>query len=270
MAKTHKIRLLTTGRDLINLSNPSKKNNNQNLILANPSFTLTKNLFTKESDSKPQIHSSQKRALDLESKKWLSLPGTEKEGKEVKKLISGLLLMKNEATSQAVQKINSPKIFHVASHSYFIPNQREWENSLLASGVVLAGANEPNLNPEDDGYLTSLELAALNWKNTELAVISGCESSKGFIKNGESIYGLKRSISIAGARSSLLSLWKVDDIGTAAFMESFYRKLKLGKGRSEALFETQEEFRNHEVLGWRSPYVWAAFQLSGEWRPIDL
>ena len=52
-------------------------------------------------------------------------------------------------------------------------------------------------------------------------------------------------------------------------MESFYGKLKLGKGRSEALFETQEEFRKHKVLGWRSPYVWAAFQLSGDWRPID-
>ena len=74
---------------------------------------------------------------------------------------------------------------------------------------------------------------------------------------------------MAGARSSLLSLWKVNDIATAAFMESFYERLKKGEGRADALAATQKEFRNHSTPGWRHPYVWAAFQLSGDWRAID-
>jgi len=66
-----------------------------------------------------------------------------------------------------------------------------------------------------------------------------------------------------------LSLWEVDDAATAAFMKSFYERLKAGEGRAEALAATQKEFRNHSIPGWRHPYVWAAFQLSGDWRPID-
>ena len=67
----------------------------------------------------------------------------------------------------------------------------------------------------------------------------------------------------------MLSLWEVEDKPTAAFMESFYKKLKSGVSRNSALFETQKEFRNHIVEFWRHPNVWAAFQLSGDWRVIN-
>ena len=61
---------------------------------------------------------------------------------------------------------------------------------------------------------------------------------------------------------------KVDDQATAAFMQSFYQRLKDGKGKGDALAETQQEFRNHPIAGWRHPYVWAALQLSGDWGPV--
>ena len=102
-----------------------------------------------------------------------------------------------------------------------------------------------------------------------MVVVSGCESGKGDIQAGEGVYGLKRAIAVAGARSSLLSLWKVDDDATAAFMQSFYERLKAGEGRADALAATQKEFREHKIPGWRHPYVWAAFQLSGDWRPVQ-
>ena len=145
----------------------------------------------------------------------------------------------------------------------------KFENPLLRSGIVLSGANFPNLNKLDDGYLTALEVSKLNWQGTELVVISGCESGIGVNKAGDGVYGLKRSIAVAGARSSMLSLWEVKDEPTAAFMESFYKKLKSGIRRNKALFETQKEFRNHIVEAWRHPNVWAAFQLSGDWRVIN-
>ena len=200
--------------------------------------------------------------------------------------------MQEKATALAVQEQAAPKVLHLASHSYFLTSQKQekkseklfeklqgfriffskdfqGENPLVRSGIVLAGANQPEANPEDDGYLTALEVAKLNWQGTEMVIISGCESGKGYIQSGEGVYGLKRSIAVAGARSSVLSLWKVDDIATAAFMKSFYERLKRGIGRAEALAATQQEFRNHPIPAWRHPYVWAAFQLSGDWRPID-
>jgi CHAT domain-containing protein len=144
------------------------------------------------------------------------------------------------------------------------------ESPLLRSGIALAGANQPSTNnsTDDDGYLTALEIAQLDWKGTELVVISACESGKGDIQAGEGVYGLKRAIAVAGARSSLLSLWKVDDQATAAFMESFYTKLKAGQPRAQALALTQQQFRQSSNPTWRHPYVWAAFQLSGDWTPL--
>ena len=181
----------------------------------------------------------------------------------------------------------SPKILHIATHSFYIgdnkddnlfsenifsnsiTNNKRIENPLLRSGIVLAGANYPDKNLKDDGYLTALEVSKLNWNGTELVVVSGCESGQGDLQSGEGVYGLKRAIAVAGARSSLLSLWEVDDKATAEFMESFYLKLKSGESRSKALSNTQKEFREHPIKAWQHPNVWAAFQLNGDWRPID-
>ena len=139
----------------------------------------------------------------------------------------------------------------------------------MRSGIVLAGANNPFLNPIDDGYLTALEATNLNLEGTELVVISGCESGQGDIKSGQGVYGFRRSLAVAGAKSQLLSLWKVDDLGTAAFMEAFYKNLDKGIAKDIALKNTQKEFQNHPIPSWRHPYIWAAFQLSGSWNPIN-
>ena len=215
-------------------------------------------------------------------------------------MLNGRLLVEQEARSNAVQQAKAPTVLHIASHAFFLPDQEQENNGvssddeiraglqgdsglntsalsgespLLRSGIALAGANRVSQRKAgeegDDGYLTALEVAQLDWKGTELVVISACESGKGDIRAGEGVYGLKRAIAVSGARSSLLSLWKVDDRATAAFMRSYYKNLKSGKGRAEALAITQIEFRNHRIPMWRHPYVWAAFQLSGDWRPIQ-
>ena len=230
---------------------------------------------------------------------WGPLPGTKKEGEFVAGLLDGRLLVEQNARAEAVQQAKAPVVLHIASHAFFLPDQEQesqegsgddamragiqgdrglkasalaGESPLLRSGIALAGANRVSQREEgeegDDGYLTALEVAQLDWKGTELVVISACESGKGDIRAGEGVYGLKRAIAVSGARSSLLSLWKVDDRATAAFMRSYYEKLKAGQGRADALAITQKEFRNHRIPMWRHPYVWAAFQLSGDWRPI--
>ncbi|WP_152557249.1 CHAT domain-containing protein, partial [Prochlorococcus sp. MIT 0601] len=268
LADAVNIRLLTTGRELLDLAKASKATKQKPLVVANPAFNLIKDFPRKQESELIANSSSQQRSGDLGSLTWSPLPGTSKEGKAIAKLTKAQLLTKNKATALAVQEQEAPKVLHIASHAYFLPDQEKGENPLLRSGIVLAGANEPESNPDDDGYLTALEVTKLDWQGTELAVISGCESGKGDIQSGEGVYGLKRAIAVAGARSSLLSLWKVDDRATASFMKKFYQKLKAGEGRADALAATQQEFRNHPIPGYRHPYVWAAFQLSGDWRPI--
>ena len=262
------LRLLTTGRELISLEKQLKTYLQKPLVVANPSFDYQESIPIKVKKESLSTDRPQSRSIDLSTLDWSPLPGTSKEGKEVAKLINARLLTQNKATVIAVQKEVSPKILHIASHAYYMPNQSDGENPLLRSGIVLAGANQPDLNPYDDGYLTALEVTKLDLKGTELVVISGCESGKGDLQSGEGVYGLKRAFSVAGAKSTLLSLWKVDDVGTAFFMESFFEKILSGKSRSEALIDTQEEFKKHSIPGFRHPGIWAAFQLSGDWRKI--
>ena len=282
------LRLITTGRELVILNKKNKLKKNQSLVAADPNFDLKINTKDEKEFNKPRKIYNQERSFDQNAKIWGQLPATKKEGLFIAKEINANLLLKNEASALNIQKIDSPKIIHIASHSFFLSNKEEnnilssilfsnnlntkntkFENPLLRSGIVLSGANFPNLNKLDDGYLTALEVSKLNWQGTELVVISGCESGIGVNKAGDGVYGLKRSIAVSGARSSMLSLWEVKDEPTAAFMESFYKKLKSGVSRNKALFETQKEFRNHIVEAWRHPNVWAAFQLSGDWRVIN-
>ena len=283
LSEALKIRLLTTGRELLDLKSTSTVKTSQVLVVANPAFDRTP-----VSVQSPRLAvSSQQRSGDLGSQRWAPLPGTATEGAAIALLTGGRLLAGEQARAAAIQQQQqAPRLLHLATHAYFQPDlpdalrkedqpQRSnnnqgptalsGENPLLRSGIVFAGANQPDADPTDDGYLTALEVARLNWKGTELVVISACESGKGDIQAGEGVYGLKRAIAVAGARSSLLSLWKVDDRATAAFMQSFYNKLRAGTGRADALAATQQEFRQSSNTSWRNPYVWAAFQLSGDW-----
>ena len=279
------LRLLTTGRELLDLQNTSLIKTSQVLVVANPAFDRT----PVSVQSPPLSISSQQRSGDHGSQRWAPLPGTATEGAAIAQLTGGRLLAGEQARAATIRQQQAPRLLHLATHAYFQPDLPEaerkqdqpqrsnnnqgpmalsGENPLLRSGIVFAGANQPDADPADDGYLTALEVARLNWKGTELVVISACESGKGDIKAGEGVYGLKRAIAVAGARSSLLSLWKVDDRATAAFMESFYNKLKSGTGRAAALAATQKEFRQSSNTTWSHPYVWAAFQLSGDWRAV--
>ncbi len=265
------IRLLTSGRDLIDIFQKKESSNNKPIIVGDPDFNISSELKYKN---------NQKRSFDLKNKIWTELPGTKIESEKIAKLTNGTLLTREDANTLEIQKRISPKIIHVASHAFYLENIQKShlddeksfipESPLIRSGIVLAGANNnvENIN-QDDGYLTSLEITNLNWQDTELVVISACSSAKGKIKTGEGVYGLKRAVAVAGANSTLLSLWVVDDKATANFMENFYIKLKNNVSRSQALYQTQEEFRQYPIKRWRHPNVWAAFQLSGDWRPID-
>jgi len=289
LSEALQLRLLTTGRELLDLQNAPNGKTSPALVVANPAFDRTPGSM--RAPAQLASASIQQRSADLGSQRWAPLPGTATEGAAIAQLTSGRLLSGEQARAATIQQQQqAPRLLHLATHAYFQPDlpdaernnnqpQRSnstsqgpaalsGENPLLRSGIALAGANQPDADPADDGYLTALEVARLNWKGTELVVISACESGKGDIQAGEGVYGLKRAIAVAGARSSLLSLWKVDDRATAAFMESFYSKLKAGMGRADALAATQREFREHKMAGLRHPYFWAAFQLSGDWGAV--
>jgi CHAT domain-containing protein len=86
----------------------------------------------------------------------------------------------------------------------------------------------------------------------------------GHVANAEGLIGLTRAFQYAGARSVLASLWKVEDESTAELMKRFYRYLKAGKTKDEALRLAQIDLIRSP--NYSQPRDWAAFELMGDWK----
>ncbi len=182
-----------------------------------------------------------------------------------------------EAFIQPLKATPSPRVVHAATHAYFapdplknrvattdiMPNAYE-PNPLLRSALVFANANQvadfdlrTGKNPH---IVTAQDIANLDLRNTELVILSACETGLGDVHNSEGVYGLQRAFLQAGARYVMMSLWKVNDPATAEFMKKFYGKWLNGTGKSvrQAFEETQKEMREHYK---DDVYRWGAFIL---------
>ena len=102
--------------------------------------------------------------------------------------------------------------------------------------------------------------------NSQLVVLSACETGVGTVSQGEGVYGLRRALTIAGAESLVMSLWQVDDEATRSLMTSYYKRLQSGSGRTDALRLAQ--LRMLESSEHSHPYYWAGFIPAGAWSPL--
>ena len=134
------------------------------------------------------------------------------------------------------------------------------------SGLIFAGADNKWFGDElpqgvDDGFLTSLEISALDFHKTELVVLSACETGKGSIE-GDGVFGLQRGFKMAGVKSIIMSLWKVDDDATSRLMIEFYNNwITEGMSKHDALKQAKKTIRANTAKGWDNPFYWAGFIL---------
>jgi CHAT domain-containing protein len=96
---------------------------------------------------------------------------------------------------------------------------------LSYTGLVLAGANHPELAGPDGGILTGEMLLGLDLRRLELAVLSACQTGLGEAADGQCVQNLQRGFHVAGCRNVVASLWSVPDESTAALMAVFYEAL---------------------------------------------
>jgi len=92
---------------------------------------------------------------------------------------------------------------------------------------------------EENGILQAWEIFDSMRIDADLVVLSGCQTGLGEVQGAEGLTGLTRAFQFAGARSIIASFWSVEDQSTAALMTRFYRYLKAGKPKSEALRQAQ-------------------------------
>lgn len=137
------------------------------------------------------------------------------------------------------------------------------DHPMLRSGLIMAGGNaawmgKQTLEGREDGILTAYEISQMNLSNTELVVLSACETGLGDIQGNEGVYGLQRAFKIAGVKYIIMSLWQVPDKQTSMLMTSFYRKLLEQKlSIPDAFHAAQKELREMGL----DPYQWAGFVL---------
>ena len=206
------------------------------------------------------------------------LPGTNKEVISIKNMIDqkGWDVELNTgkiADEEHVKEAVNPTVLHIATHGFFnvVPENTTEEASkyyaspLLQSGLYFAGAEETinNLDIDqtktEDGILTAYEAMNMNLSSTELVVLSACETGLGSTRNGESVYGLQRAFKEAGAKSLIISLWKVNDQTTQELMTNFYANWLTSMNKKEAFKQAQIQLREK----YPEPFYWSAFIMVG-------
>lgn len=207
------------------------------------------------------------------------LPGTKEEVENIGNLYEGTeiqpeTVLNNDATEHFIKSVRNPKTLHIATHGFFLPDvdtdlrgeeNKYIENPLLRSGLILAGAGDFLLTGQpidstlQDGILTAYEAMNLNLDQTELVVLSACETGLGEIKNGEGVYGLQRAFLIAGADNVIMSMWSVDDEATQELMSIFYKEWIESGNKQDAFRKAQQELKKK----YKDPFYWGAFIMVG-------
>ncbi len=209
------------------------------------------------------------------------LPGTKVEADKLYNLLeeknwAANLYLWEDANEAKIKSIPAPKLLHIATHGFFKSdvdfkqgkdygagfNNAE-QNPLFRSGLLLAGSAKslPTSSKIDgeDGVLTAYEAMNLNLDNTELVVLSACETGIGEVRNGEGVYGLQRAFMVAGAKSVIMSLWQVDDNTTQLLMINFYKNWLSGINKFDAFKDAQKQLKEK----YSDPFHWGAFIILG-------
>ncbi|HXA52435.1 MAG TPA: CHAT domain-containing protein, partial [Candidatus Acidoferrum sp.] len=135
--------------------------------------------------------------------------------------------------------------------------------------VDLADSNRSRMQftPERDNpgseYLFRSEVQMLPLEGADLVTLSACETEAGRVVRGEGIQSFSRAFLAAGARTTITTLWRVEDRATAEFMSVFYKSLGQRRSKSDALRDAKLSFL-HRGGTYALPQTWAAFVLNGD------
>ncbi|MBL4658353.1 MAG: CHAT domain-containing protein, partial [Flavobacteriales bacterium] len=201
--------LQTNSKDFIK-ERKQKDNTNQNIeIFAYPNYYLTQ---LEEAES----GNVEMRSLERYGYNHLpDLPGTKTEAENISASFKskgwnvGLNLW-TKASEEVLKSIASPNVLHIATHGYFLVNEVDYQeilehralrgadkNPLFRSGLILAGAGatyeDVTKQSNEDGIFSAYEAMQMDLSNTELVVLSACETGLGELHNGQGVYGLQRA-----------------------------------------------------------------------------
>jgi tetratricopeptide (TPR) repeat protein len=182
--------------------------------------------------------------LAQRGEEWAELPGTRYEVERLANLfrqqqVPVRVLLDSAASEQSLAELNTSgklgrlRYLHLATHgigdpSFYLRSRLQLSRDHLPEPAQQLAAGRPPL----DGELTAYKILTQWNLKAELVVLSACETARGRHDTSEGQVGFAQTLQLAGARSVVLSQWKVDDSATALLMERFYQNLL---GRREGL-----------------------------------
>lgn len=201
---------------------------------------------------------SQMYAQLVRSGQW-ELPFALEEVNYISELLKGEKYINDLATkSSFFEALKNSKIVHLSMHA-----EADNENPMNSKFIFDTGK-------EDEKNLLLYELYNLQ-ANSNLVVLSACETGKGVFHNGDGVRSLGNGFLYAGVPSVVMSLWKVPDESTSIIMIAFYEHLKKGETKSEALRNAKLDYLDNVIAPELAhPYYWAGFIISGNDDPIEL
>ena len=269
LVENYSLTYLTSGRDLLRLQ-AHTANHLPPVVLANPQFDRGERPGSVGQALRGLLLNAARPGevtygtIDFAAAHYEPLRGTAAEASAIGALLPrAQVFTVGEATESNLKRVTRPRILHIATHGFFLPDQPQpasansrglrleasrdaaarnvppQENPLLRSGLIFAGVNQRASGPNEDGVMTALEVAGLDLWGTKLAVLSACETGLGDVRNGAGVYGLRRALVLAGSETQILSLWQVSDDATRDLMVAYYHLLKAGASRTEALRQVQ-------------------------------
>lgn len=273
---------LDVGRDVTRIARPGVTPAHEAVVLADPDFDL-------------EVVPSSSAEIVSTAAGFPRLPGARREGERIAQRLGVTPLLGGDALKDTLVNLRSPHILHIATHGFFTSaathpagamhtgenehvlasaedpgdDPSALQRALAQSGLALAGANtwmrQRHAAPgAGTGLLTAEDVAGMDLNGTELVVLSACETGLGLALTGEGVFGLRRAFASAGARTLIMSLWRIPDDPTRQLMDAFYRLLLAGEPRAQALHAAQRTLRTR----YPHPYYWGAFVCLGDPRPL--
>jgi tetratricopeptide (TPR) repeat protein len=271
VGEKYSIRYVASGRDLLGETKPTANAKTSMRVFANPDFVLNNAIRPAEKRNQVALRSVEMR--DLQSISLPNLPGTAKESAELETCAKksgwqSQVSLGPNATEAELRKMNSPRILHLATHGFFLPeidlgpppkglSRTEADipkgkrlNPMHRSGLAVAGAQTTlqawargDVPPtENDGIVTAEEVGGLKLNDTWLVVLSACDTGGGEAKAGEGVMGLRRGFVQAGTQNLLMTLWPISDETTVNIMLDFYDAAFKTGNAPQALADTQRDW----------------------------
>jgi CHAT domain-containing protein len=188
----------------------------------------------------------------------LDLQQTMNEAKAINSFFPGKVFSKKEASEENFKK-NAPQFGTVLLAMHAVIDD---ENPLYSHLVFTSNSSK---NEDDQLYI--YETYNLNL-NSELLVLSACNTGVGKLRKGEGMMSLTRGFSFAGVQSIVMTLWSVNDNSSADLMKRFYRKLSGLWEKDKALQEAKTEYIQNSDILHAHPYFWAGYVLIGDNKPL--